>query len=280
MALSRGMILLGRQVLLLLLVAQLLFVCCDIFFSISAVPWIFLRILLIMAIFMLNFLGCVPFGLSWMTKERYHYSNVWLGYTIVLIGNIMVVCTLHMAVVDAEQDNPFGPTDFVKVLCITPFTLLLFLNTAGEEGTEFHGESKWLFVTMSAQIFDAIDMIDNVSNGNRDGTPIGLGVGMITLAFGCLLLAAWEFHELEHGAERRFIEAKVYRLLGLILVNLATLIIRAVVYVDYGWRETTSVAKNIIVICTSVSELRCCIGQTSLEILPDEVQLTRLGEIS
>ena len=280
MALSRGMILLGRQVLLLLLVAQLLFVCCDIFFSISAVPWIFLRILLIMAIFMLNFIGCVPFGLSWMTKERYHYSNVWLGYTTVLIGNIMVVCTLHMAVVDAEQDNLFGPTDFVKVLCITPFILLLFLNTAGEEGTEFHGESKWLFVTMSAQIFDAIDMIDNVSNGNRDGTPIGLGVGMITLAFGCLLLAAWEFHELEHGAERRFIEAKVYRLLGLILVNLATLIIRAVVYVDYGWRETTSVAKNIIVICTSVSELRCCIGQTSLEILPDEVQLTRLGEIS
>ena len=137
MALSRGMILLGRQVLLPLLVAQLLFFCCDIFFSISAVPWIFLRILLIMAIFMLNFFGCVPFGLSWMTKERYHYPNVWLGYTTVLIGNIMVVCTLQMAVVDAEQDNLFGPTDFVKVLCITPFILLLFLNTAGEEAPNF-----------------------------------------------------------------------------------------------------------------------------------------------
>ena len=276
MALSRGMILLGRQVLLLLMVAQLLFFCCDIFFSISAVPWIG-RTLLIMAIFMLNFFGCVSFGLSWMTKERYHYPNVWLGYTTVLIGNIMVVCTLHMAFVDAEQDNLFGPTDFVKVLCITPFILLLFLNTAGEEGTEFHGESKWLFVTMSAQIFDAIDMIDNVSNGNRDGTPIGLGVGMITLAFGCLLLAAWEFHELEHHSPGSENGAKVYRLLGLILVNLATLIIRVVVYVDYGWRETTSVAKNIIVICTSVSELRRCIGQTSLETFLDEVQLTGPG---
>ena len=49
----------------------------------------------------------------------------------------MVVCTLHMAVVDAEQDNLFGPTDFVKVLCITPFILLLFLNTAGEEAPNF-----------------------------------------------------------------------------------------------------------------------------------------------
>ena len=274
MALSRGMILLGRQVLLLLMVAQLLFFCCDIFFSISAVPWIG-RTLLIMAIFMLYFFGCV--GLSWMTKERYHYPNVWLGYTTVLIGNIMVVCTLHMAFVDAEQDNLFGPTDFVKVLCITPFILLLFLNTAGEGGAEFHGESGWLFVTMSAQIFDAIDMIDNVLNGNRDGTPIGLEVGMISLASGCLLLAAWEFHELEHHSPGSENGAKVYRLLGLILVNLATLIIRAVVYVDYGWRETTSVAKNIIVICTSVSELRRCIGQTSLETFLDEVQLTGPG---
>ena len=277
MALSRGMILLGRQVLLLLLVAQLLFFCCDMFFSISAFPSIFLRILTVMPIFMLNFLGCVLFGLSWMTKKRYHYPYVWLGYTTVLMGNIIVVCGLHMADVDAEQDNLFGPTNFVKVLCITPFILLLFLNTAGEEGTEFHGESKWLFVTMSAQIFDAIDMIDNVSNGNRDGTPIGLGVGMITLAFGCLLLAAWEFLELEHHSPGSENGAKVCRLLGLILVNLATLIIRVVVYVDYGWRETTSAAKNIIVICTSVSELRRCIGQTSLETFLDEVQLTGPG---
>ena len=264
MALSRGMIFLGRQVLLLLLVAQLLFFCCDIFFSISAVPWIFLRILMIMSIFMLNFLGYVSFSVSWMTKERYDYPKVWLGYTTVLMWNIMVVCALHMAVVDAEQDNLFGPKVFVKVLCIAPFILLLFLNTAGEGGTEFHGESGWLFATMSAQIFDAIDMIDNVLNGYGNGPPTGLGVGMITLAFGCLLLAAWEFLELAHHSPGSENGAKVYRLIVLILVSLATLIIRAVVYVDYGWRETTPIAKNVIMICISVSELRRCFGQTSL----------------
>ena len=117
---------------------------------------------------------------------------------------------------------------------------------------------------MSAQIFDAIDMIDNVLNGNGDGTPIGLEVGMISLASGCLLLAAWEFLEIAHHSPESKNRAKVYRLIGLIIVNLATLIIRAVVYVEYGWRETTSIAKNIIVICTSVSELRRCIGKTSL----------------
>ena len=113
---------------------------------------------------------------------------VW--YTGLLIVDIIVVFAPHLLVADAKQNILFGPTVFVSVLCIIPFILLLFLNTAGEEGTEFHGESRWLFATMSAQIFDAIDMIDNVLNGYGNGTPIGLGVGMIILAFGCLLLAA------------------------------------------------------------------------------------------
>ena len=117
---------------------------------------------------------------------------------------------------------------------------------------------------MTAQIFDAVDMIDNVLNGYGNGKPTGLGAGMIGLASGCLLLAAWEFLERAHHSPGSKNGAKVYRLIGLILVNLATLIIRAVVYVDHGWRETTSIAKNIIMICTSVRELLRRIGQTSL----------------
>ena len=201
---------------------------------------------------------------AWRIGKRHHYSYTWFWYTGILIVDIIEVFAPHLLVVDVKQNILFGPTVFVKVLCITPFILLLFLNTAGEGGAEFHGESGWLFVTMSAQIFDAIDMIDNVLNGYGNGTPTGLGVGMITLAFGCLLLAAWEFLELAHHSPESKNGAKVYRLIGLILVNLATLIIRAVVYVDYGWTETTSIAKNIIVICTSVSELRRCVGKTSL----------------
>ena len=107
-------------------------------------------------------------------------------------------------------------------------------------------------------------MIDNVLNGYGNETPTGLRVGMITLAFGCLLLAAWEFLELAHHSPGSENGAKVHRLIVLILVNLATLIIRVVVYFDYGWRETTPIAKNVIMICISVSELRRCFGQTSL----------------
>ena len=262
MALSHGVISLGRFVLIFLLFAKLIFIYTIFLFSFLLGRWPFiLGILLILAIVALHLIQIVFFFYAWKLGERHYYSYSWFGYTFLLITDIIVVFIPNLLVVNRVL---FGRTIFVTVLCITPFILLLFLNTAGEGGTEFHGESRWLFATMSAQIFDAIDMIDNVLNGYGNGTPTGLGVGMITLAFGCLLLAAWEFLELAHHSPESKNGAKVYRLIGLILVNLATLIIRAVVYVDYGWTETTSIAKNIIVICTSVSELRRCVGKTSL----------------
>ena len=262
MALSHGVISLGRFVLIFLLFAKLIFIYTIFLFSFLLGRWPFiLGILLILAIVALHLIQIVFFFYAWKLGERHYYSYSWFGYTFLLITDIIVVFIPNLLVVNRVL---FGRTIFVTVLCITPFILLLFLNTAGEGGTEFHGESGWLFATMSAQIFDAIDMIDNVLNGYGNGTPTGLGVGMITLAFGCLLLAAWEFLELAHHSPGIENGAKVYRLIGLILVNLATLIIRVVVYVDYGWRETTSITKNIIMICTSVSELRRCIGQISL----------------
>ena len=265
MALSHGRIRLGRFVLIFLLFTKLVFMYSSVITSPLLDLWPFIvGILLMFLTLALHMIEIMLFVDAWRIGKRHHYSYIWFGYTGLLILDIIVVFAPHLLVVDAKQNILFGPTVFVKVLCITPFILLLFLNTAGEGGAEFHGESGWLFVTMSAQIFDAIDMIDNVLNGNRDGTPIGLEVGMISLASGCLLLAAWEFLELAHHSPESKNGAKVYRLIGLILVNLATLIIRAVVYVDYGWTETTSIAKNIIVICRSVSELRRCVGKTSL----------------
>ena len=265
MALSHGMVWLGRFALILLLFLKLIFIGLNIVSRVVLDPWnLMVGILLIVSTIALHFIGMISFVKAWTLGKRHHYSYIWFRYTGLLIVDIMVVLTPHLLLVDAAQDMPFSPTSFVKGLYIIPFILLLFLNTAGEEGTEFHGESRWLFATMSAQIFDAIDMIDNVLNGYGNGTPTGLGVGMITLAFGCLLLAAWEFLELAHHSPGSKNGAKVYRLIVLILVNLATLIIRVLVYFDYCWRDMTPMAKNVIMICISVSELRRYFGQTSL----------------
>ena len=265
MALSHGKIRLGRFVLIFLLFTKLVYMYSNVIASPLLDLWHFMvGISLMFFTLALHMVEMMLFVNVWRIGKRRHYSYTWFGYTGLLIVDITVVFAPHLLVADAKQNILFGPKVFVTVLCITPFILLLFLNTAGEGGAEFHGESGWLSFTMFAQIFDAIDMIDNVLNGNRDGTPVGLEVGMISLASGCLLLAAWEFLELAHHSPGSENGAKVYRLIVLILVNLATLIIRAVVYVDYGWRETTSIAKNIIMICTSVPELLRCVGQTSL----------------
>ena len=265
MALSHGKILLGRFVLIFLLFIKWAFMYLSAITSPLLDLWpLPVGVLSIIFTFILHIIEIMLFVNAWRIGKRHHYSYIWFCYTGILIVDIIVAFAPHLQVVDVKQNILFRPTVFVKVLCITPFILLLFLNTAGEGGAEFHGESGWLSFTMSAQIFDAIDMIDNVLNGNRDGTPIGLEVGMISLASGCLLLAAWEFLELAHHSPGSENGAKVYRLIVLILVNLATLIIQAVVYVDYGWRETTSIAKNILMVCTSVPELLRCIGQTSL----------------
>ena len=265
MTLSHGKIRLGRFVLIFLLFTKLVYMYSNVIASplLDLLPFV-VGISLMFFTLALHMVEMILFVNAWRFGKRRHYSYTWFWYTGLLIVNIIVVFASHLLVADAKQNILFRPTVFVKVLRITPFILLLFLNTAGEGGAEFHGESGWLSFTMSAQIFDAIDMIDNVLNGNRDGTPIGLEVGMISLASGCLLLAAWEFLELAHHSPGSENGAKVYRLIVLILVNLATLIIQAVVYVDYGWRETTSIAKNILMVCTSVPELLRCIGQTSL----------------
>ena len=162
----------------LLLLTQLIFFCSsNILFSFLSSHWIPVRILVSLLIFMLSLLGFASLFPMWLIGKRHLYSYSWFGYTGVLIFNIMLLLPLYLQVVHTEQDNLFGPKVFFKVLYITPFILLLFLNTAGEEGTEFHGESRWLFATMSAQLFDAIDMIYNVLNGYGKGTPTGLGVG-------------------------------------------------------------------------------------------------------
>ena len=265
MALSHGIVWLGRFALILLLFLKLIFIGLNIVSRVVLDPWnLMVGMLLIVSTITLHLVGMISFYIAWTLGKRHHYSYIWFGYTGLLIVDIIVVLTPHLLLVDAAQDMPFSPTSFVKGLYIIPFILLLFLNTAGEEGTEFHGESRWLFATMSAQIFDAIDMINNVLNCYCNETPTGLGVGMITLAFGCLLLAAWEFLELAHHSPGSKNGAKVYRLIVLILVNLVTLIIRVLVYFDYCWRDMTPMAKNVIMICISVSELRRYFGQTSL----------------
>ena len=119
MALSLEMIRLGRVVLCLLLLTQLVFFgSSSILFSILSSHWIPVRILVSLLILMLSLLGFASLFPTWLIGKRHLYSYSWFGYTGVLIFNIMLLLPLYLLVVHTEQDNLFGPKVFFKVLLL------------------------------------------------------------------------------------------------------------------------------------------------------------------
>ena len=122
MALSHGMVTLGRFALILLLYLKLISICLNVVSCIVLGHWTFtVGILLILSTFTLHIVGMLSFGEAWTLGKRHYYSYTWFVYTGLLIVDIIVVLTPYLQVVDAEKDIPFWLTIFVKVLYITNF---------------------------------------------------------------------------------------------------------------------------------------------------------------
>ena len=187
---------------------------------------------------------------------------VWDLYIIcALIPNIV---TVFVVVGDSLDKNKLlGPNSLKMVLCITPLLLLLLLHTADDsDKTDEHRElvSK-LSYQMAIDLFDAVEMMDIVLEENEHdlGIPNEFGAFMIVLACFCLLLSTWQLAEnkLARGkTEIRFRAAFCRNIVEMIFVNFFFLIIRAVVFFEYGKDESIFIAKNGIAIILSVLEIR------------------------
>ena len=115
MALSHGMVRLGRFALILLLYLKLIFIFFNVVSSIVLGHWTFMvGILLILSTVTLHIVGMILFGDAWTLGKRHYYSYTWFGYTGLLIVDIIVVLTPYLLVVDAEQDIPFLRTIFCQ----------------------------------------------------------------------------------------------------------------------------------------------------------------------
>ena len=207
------------------------------------------------------FAGCIFYSIlaAELQSDRY-YHYVWFLYVVLLIPTIVIIYEL---VEDADMNDRFLNPEVLKaVLCITPFLLLLLVNTA--DHSEYHKEAiSKMSVTMTIHLFDAIDMMDIVLNGKEHGSgniPKVFGRAMIALACVNLFLSAWQLAE--NKSSNGNVSTKI-RLVVVILVNLAFLSIRAVVVSHYqGTNETIFIAKNIITIITSISQIsRGCTGR-------------------
>ena len=187
---------------------------------------------------------------------------VWDLYVIfALVPNIGIVFGV---VGDSIDKNRYlGPNTLKLVLCITPLLLLLLLHSADDSHqNERHKElvSK-LSYQMAIDLFDVVDMIDIVLEGYEYniGIPKGFGIGMIVVACYTLLLTPWQLAEnkVKCGrVELRFCTAICRNIVEMLFVNLPFLVIRVVVFFDYGKDESIFIAKNGIAIILSILEIR------------------------
>ena len=186
---------------------------------------------------------------------------VWYLYIIcALIPNIAIV---FVVVGDSLDKNRFlGPNALKLVLCITPLLLLLLLHTAdNSDQNDEHIElvSKLSF-RMVIDLFDAVEMIDIVLQENQHdvGIPNWFGAFMIVLACFSLALSTWQLAENKLSGGETNGETKGFcrNIVEIFFVNLPFLIIRAVVFFEYGKDESIFMAKNGIAIILSVLEIR------------------------
>ena len=211
------------------------------------------------------------------SKRKLHYDPyIWLGYTVLFIVDFVLVFTLVEDRLNEERSP--RPVIFEAVLCITPLLLLLLLlNTADDNDVKRLGDFKWLCVSMTLQVFDAIEMIDIVVSEKGKGSEINkvYEIGMIALACTSLLLSALQLvhsvHYKSTGALRNGEKIRLGLVITAAIINFVSMIIRVVVLVEYGTNETIFIAKNIISILRSRREI--CSFTDTYQSCPDEIQL-------
>lgn len=206
---------------------------------------------------------------------------VWAVYICCALLPIIIV--IFGFVVDSlEKETFFGPNVLKMVLCITPLLLLLLLNTAdcGDENDDAKAERKEvdeevpdksagklleelsskLSVQITLDLFDAIEMLDIVLDEIQHermafkGLRIAIIVGA-SFSFLLSLLQMAETQFVQGKPVKRYKNTMVRTILGMIGINFVFLIIRAVVFFEYGKDESIFIAKNGIAIIRSWLEI-------------------------
>ena len=184
---------------------------------------------------------------------------VWGWYICALIANIAIIFNV---VGDNIDKNKFlGPNVLKMVLCITPLLLLLLLHSADDtdENDEYGKLVTKLSYQMAIDLFDVVDMIDIVlEEFEHDfGIPKGFRTAMIVLACFSLLFSIWQLAEnkLVGGEAKIRFKTAFWRSIGEMVINLVFLIMRAVVFFEYGKDESIFIAKNGIAIIFCILEI-------------------------
>ena len=212
----------------------------------------------------------------------------WGLYTVLaLVPNIAIIFAVAGDALDKEQ--LLGPNTLKVTLCITPVLFLFLLNTASDlsKHEDYRQLASKLSIQITIDLFDAVEMLDIVldesqnshchasvnftmgmeNNGTLSflgpqvpshGIPKDFGKVMVAGACFSFLLSLLQLAEnkLDDGKhETRERLAIVRNGVQIVFVNLAFLLIRAVIFFKYKKDESIFIAKNGIAIFLSSLEI-------------------------
>lgn len=202
--------------------------------------------------------------------EIYSLSNLFRVWQVYIVIDIVpgITCVGFRFYWTATYCLP-NTTILRIVLCVTAILLLLLLTTADDSfSSKSHGELvRNLSVAMVADLFDAIEMMDNAME-YRDQTDKAHDISIIFLTFGAVItiivsslqMAEYEFIDglARETNKEQTIKYKptVVRNIFVLVINLVVMIARLKVVTENGkTRSTLIIFKNFIAIIFSVMHI-------------------------
>ena len=203
-------------------------------------------------------------------RRRRHLSHFFRGWQfyicILLVPSIIVAFGVQASLEGMALRCHLS--DQIKVpLCMTPILLILLLTTADDSfSSKSHKELvRNLSVLMVADLFDAIDMLNNAFEsclGAFDLSRVFLVIGaIISVIVSSLQMAEYEFIEGVEGESNEQIRYKpnVFRKIVELVTNFVALTIRLEVLIVHGKRSATVgtvvIFKNFTTIILSVMHI-------------------------
>ena len=192
-------------------------------------------------------------------------SAVWFSYScvlVVLMGVIFgravieddklreheIATCLCTSNITTTEDSFFKSSKFLKItLCFTPGLMLLLMTSVTDES----GILGQLYLTTVMDLFDGIEMIEVLHEDVCDKIPLGWEIAVLIAALLFFLTSALELHQVkfdeddnDEAKERR--KTTVVNICFQIMLNLAFMAIRLVLWFRYDFDSAVFLAKNVI----------------------------------
>ena len=199
---------------------------------------------------------------------------VWLLYMAALtplVGLVFESIVKENMKLDSADLKNWGPNVLKSILCITPVLMMLLLKSTPNAMDILNV----LSFTVTLDLFDGIEMLEVILEEDENPHEIPKGMEIAIVVFVCcffvsspLELLRFKFNEDgEYKSRKKVLYAR--RLLQ-VLVNLAFLVIRIVLWSKYGRNAPIFITKNGISLtllllevlpkCCSYMHKRCCQG--------------------